>query len=658
MKKITVFAVLIALGFSLNAQQEMDIEHLMDRTYRIQQNVWGVKFNDNGGFSYCDKKGKEHFFDKKGKLLSTKDIEKKEPKQSIAFTKDNNMFVINEGKQKQLTFDGDSLNIIIGQSVHRNEFGINEGIYLAPNHKYVAYYRMDQSMVKDYPLVNTQEREAKCTPIKYPMAGMTSHEVEVWVYNYDTDKQVRLQTRRDTSLEERQMYLTNISFSPDGQTVYIQKLNRKQNHLWMEAYNSNTGERKRVLFEQTSSKYVEPEHHITFLPNDNSKFIYFSEEDGWQHLYIYDTTGKKIKQLTKGNWMVEDIAGFNKKGNICYFYATKDSPLERNLYGVNLKNGQIERYTPEHGTHYVTFNEEGTLFIDQFTSTDVAWATIVYDDKHRVVKQLERCDDPFDKLSNKPNIEIDSLLLSDGTLVYTRMIKPKDFDANKKYPVLVYVYGGPHAQLITDSWTAGAGNFLPFLSTKGYIIWTMDSRGSANRGYEFESAIWHRCGTQEVQDQMEGIDYLKSLPYVDSTRIGIDGWSYGGFMTLSMTLRNPGVFKVSTAGGPVIDWKWYEVMYGERYMGTPEDNPQGYKTSSVLSYIDNIPSDAHILVLQGYQDNTVVPQHSLEFIRQCVEKKKPVDYFMYTSHEHNVMGKDRVELYKKLYRYYEDFLKK
>lgn len=658
MKKITVFAVLIALGFSLHAQQEMDIEHLMDGTYRIQRDVWGVKFNANGGFSYSDKKGKEHFFDKKGNLLNTKDIEKKEPKQSIAFTKDNNMFVIHDGKQKQLTFDGDSLNIIIGQSVHRNEFGINEGIYLAPNNKYVAYYRMDQSMVKDYPLVNTQEREAKCTPIKYPMAGMTSHEVEVWVYNYDTDKQVRLQTRRDTSLEERQMYLTNISFSPDGQTVYIQKLNRKQNHLWMEAYNSNTGERKRVLFEQTSNKYVEPEHHITFLPNDNSKFIYFSEEDGWQHMYIYDTLGKKIKQLTKGNWMVEDIAGFNKKGNICYFYATKDSPLERNLYGVNLKDGKIERYTPKHGTHYVTFNEEGTLFIDQFTSTDVAWATIVYDDKHRVVKQLERCDDPFDKLSNKPNIEIDSLFLSDGTLVYTRMIKPKDFDANKKYPVLVYVYGGPHAQLITDSWTAGAGNFLPFLSTKGYIIWTMDSRGSANRGYEFESAIWHRCGTQEIQDQMEGINYLKSLPYVDSTRIGIDGWSYGGFMTLSMTLRNPGVFKVSTAGGPVIDWKWYEVMYGERYMGTPEDNPQGYKTSSVLSYIDNIPSDARILVLQGYQDNTVVPQHSLEFIRQCVEKKKPVDYFMYTSHEHNVMGKDRVELYKKLYRYYEDFLKK
>ncbi len=660
MKKITLFSILFAIATTINAQQPMDIEHLMDGTYRIQRNVTNVRFTDNGGFSYKDKQGNEYFFDKKGKPIQNSNTKSSEQKihPDIAFVKNNNIFVINNGQEKQLSFDGDSLNIIIGQSVHRNEFGINEGIYISDNKQYMAYYRMDQSMVLNYPLVNTMERQAKCTPIKYPMAGMTSHEVEVWVYNYQLDKQVKLQTRKDNSVEERQMYLTNISFSPDGKTVYIQKLNRKQNHLWMEAYNSDTGIKKRTLFEQTSDKYVEPEHHITFLPNDESKFIYFSEQDGWQHLYIYDTNGNKVQQLTKGNWIVDELAGFNKKGNICYFYATKDSPLERNLYGVNLKDGKIKRYTPEHGTHYVTINDEGTLFIDQFTSTQIPWAIIVYNDKQQVVKILEKCEDPFDKLSNKPTIKIDSMILSDGTLVYTRMILPKDFNKNKKYPVLIYVYGGPHAQLITDSWTAGAGNFLPFLATKDYIVWTMDSRGSANRGYDFESAIWHQCGTQEIKDQMEGVNYLKSLPFVDSTRIGIDGWSYGGFMTLSMTLRNPGTFKVSTAGGPVIDWKWYEVMYGERYMGTPEDNPQGYKNASVLSYIDNIPDNARILVLQGYQDNTVVPQHSLEFIRQCVEKKKPVDYFMYTSHEHNVRGKDRVELYKKLFRYYEDFLKK
>lgn len=658
MKKARIllfFVAVFGINLGIMAQNEMDIEHLMDQTYRIKRTIYSPKFTKDGGYTYYSQDG-QHIIDKKGKQTIVKNEQEEE--QSIAFVRENNMFVINNGKEKQLTFDGDSINIIVGQSVHRNEFGINEGIYLSDNRKYVAYYRMDQSMVGDYPLVNTEQREAKYTPIKYPMAGMKSHEVEIFVYSYDKDEQIKLQTRKNNSIEEREMYLTNVSFSPDGKTIYIQKLNRKQNHMWMEAYNSDDGKLKRVLFEEVSDKYVEPEHHITFLPNDESKFIYFSEKDGWMHMYLYDTLGKEIKQLTKGNWVVTELAGFNKKGTECYFYSTKDSPLESNFYGVNLRNGKIIRYTPEHGTHYVAFNEEGTRFIDSYTSTDIAWRTVIYDNKGRVIKELEKCEDPLNSLSNKPTIHIDSLKMSDGTWVYTRMIKPKDFNPNKKYPVIVYVYGGPHAQLITDSWTAGAGNFLPFLSTKGYIVWTMDSRGSDNRGYEFESVIWHNCGTQEIKDQMEGIEYLKSLPYIDSTRIGIDGWSYGGFMTLGLTLRNPGTFKVSTAGGPVIDWKWYEVMYGERYMGTPEDNPEGYKKASLLNYIDNIPDNARILIFQGYQDNTVVPQHSLEFIRECVVKKKPVDYFMYTAHEHNVRGKDRVELYKKIFRYYEDYLKK
>ena len=297
------------------------------------------------------------------------------------------------------------------------------------------------------------------------------------------------------------------------------------------------------------------------------------------------------------------------------------------------------------------------MFIDSYTSTDEAYRVVLRNQKGEIIKELVRCEDPMEKLDNNPTIIIDTLHAEDGTVLYTRMIRPKDFNPHKKYPVIVYVYNGPHAQLITDSYTAGAGYFLPFLATQDYIVWTLDGRGSANRGYEFESAIWHQCGKVEMQDQMRGINYLKSLPYVDSERIGIDGWSYGGFMTLSLALNNPDVVKVATAGGPVIDWKWYEVMYGERYMGTPENNAEGYESSSVLNLIDNMKENQHILVMQGYLDNTVVPQHSLEFIRQCVVKKKPVDYFMYTSHEHNVRGKDRVELYKKIFHYYEDYLK-
>lgn len=670
-KRIVTLICVVSVLSCLNAQNKMDIEHLMDGTYRAKSTKYGFGFENNEEYYYFDRKGDKHIVNKKGEERIEKQTErKKEDIEKLflevnkasgneAFIRQNQVWVKNNttGNQRPITTDGDSINIIYGQSVHRNEFGIEKGLFFDKSGKYLAFYRMDQSMVGDYPLVNTQTREAEVDIIKYPMAGMKSHEVLVYVYNFDTDKTIILKTRQDNSLSEREMYLTNIAFSLDGKTVYIQKLNRLQNHSWLEAYDANTGIKKRVLIEETSDKYVEPEKPIVFLPNSADKFIYFSEKDGYQHLYLYDTLGKQIKQLTKGDWMVEEIAGFNDKTTELYFYGTKDSPLERNFYSLNLKKGTITRITLDHGTHYVAFNEKGTLFIDTYTSTSEAYRVVLRDNKGKVIKELERCEDPLAQLDNNPTITIDTLKAEDGTLLYTRMIKPKDFNPNKKYPVIVYVYNGPHAQLITDSYTAGAGYFLPFLATQGYIVWTLDGRGSANRGYDFESAIWHQCGKVEMQDQMTGINYLKSLPYIDSTRIGVDGWSYGGFMTLSLALNNPDVIKVATAGGPVIDWKWYEVMYGERYMGTPENNAEGYHSSSVINLIDNMSEKQHILVMQGYLDNTVVPQHSLEFIRECVVRKKPVDYFMYTSHEHNVRGRDRVELYKKIFNYYEDYLK-
>lgn len=672
-KRFFVLTLVLSVVLGLNAQNKMDIEHLMDGTYRVKATKYSFKFENNDEYSYRDNQWKKHIVNKKGEdkivdediEVANRDRENKdfleinEKSKNEAFVRDNQLWIKNTatGVERNITTDGDSLNIIYGQSVHRNEFGIEKGTFFSNDGKHLAFYRMDQSMVGDYPLVNTQEREAKAQIIKYPMAGMKSHEVLVYVYNFDTDKTVILKTRQNNTLEEREMYLTNIAFSLDGNTVYIQKLNRLQNHLWLEAYDANTGLKKRTLIEETANKYVEPEHPIVFLPKDASKFIFFSEKDGWQHLYLYDTLGKEIKQLTKGEWMVNEIAGFNDKGNVLYFYATKDSPLESNFYSLNLKNGKITRITREHGTHYVSYNEKGTMFIDTYSSTDEAYRVVLRNEKGEIIRDLERCGNPMEQLSNNPSIIIDTLHAEDGTVLYTRMIRPKDFNPHKKYPVIVYVYNGPHAQLVTDSYTAGAGYFLPFLATQDYIVWTLDGRGSANRGYEFESAIWHQCGKVEMRDQMRGIDYLKSLPFVDSERIGIDGWSYGGFMTLSLALNNPETIKVATAGGPVIDWKWYEVMYGERYMGTPQNNEKGYEESSVLNLIDNMKDSQHILVMQGYLDNTVVPQHSLEFIRQCVEKKKPVDYFMYTSHEHNVRGKDRVELYKKIFHYYEDYLK-
>ncbi|MDR0790672.1 MAG: S9 family peptidase [Bacteroidales bacterium] len=572
-------------------------------------------------------------------------------KSNIAYIYNDNVWVATASNSKQITQDGDKAGgIVYGQSVHRNEFGIEKGFFFSPQGSRLAFYRMDESMVKEYPLVNTAAREGELVPLRYPMAGMKSHEVLIMVYDLQSQRTITLKTRKNESVEEREMYLTNISWSPDEQTIYIQKLNRKQNHLWLEAYDASSGELKRVVLEETSNKYVEPEKPIVFLPKDPAQFLYFSEKDGYQHLYIYRTDGTLVKQLTSGSWMVNEIYGFNAKGDEVFFYATKDSPLEHNLYGANLKSGKITRYTTAAGTHSVAINTKGDLFIDTYSNTKTPAMTVLSDAQGKVLKTLNQSADPLIDVA-KPITEINTLKTADGTELYYRMIKPHDFDPNKKYPVIVYVYGGPHAQLVTNNWLGGGNLFFSLLAQQGFIVWTLDSRGSANRGYEFESAIWHNCGSIEVADQMEGVNYLKTLPYIDKDRIGVDGWSYGGFMTISLMLKNPNVFKTATAGGPVIDWKWYEIMYGERYMGTPDDNAEGYKQASLLNYADNLTGK--LLIIHGAQDNTVVMQHSLEFIKACIKKGKQVDYFIYPDHEHNVSGRDRLHLYQKILDYHK-----
>jgi len=572
---------------------------------------------------------------------------------NIAYKENNNIYVSVGGNIHQLSTDGDSLNIIYGESVHRDEFGISKGFFWDENGDRLAFYRMDQSMVGNYPLVNTAEREAVVTPIKYPMAGMKSHEVLVGVYDIASGKTVYLQTRKDTSLAEREMYLTNVTFSPDGKIVYIAKLNRLQNHMWLESYNALSGEKLGVLFETTSPKYVEPQHPVYFVPNHADKFLWLSQRDGFMHIYLYNKEGKLLKQLTKGSWLVKSIEGFNAKGDEVYIYATKDSPIENNLYSVNINNGKISRITTIGGTHNVACNSNGTLFIDNYSNLTTPFVSQLIDNKGKTLSTLHKSDNPFKGL-DAPSVTIDTFRTKDGTLLYSRIIKPANFDATKKYPAIVYVYGGPHEQLIENTWLGGVNNFFMYMASQDYIYWTVDSRGSSNRGYDFESALWHNCGSIEVSDQMEGVNRLKSFSFIDSTRIGVDGWSYGGFMTISLKLKNPGVFKVATAGGPVIDWKWYEIMYGERYMGTPQNNPEGFKNASLLNYVDNL--QGKLLIMQGYQDNTVVPQHCIEFLKQCVRHDKQLDFFLYTEHPHNVGGKDRIHLYKKIYTYYKENL--
>ena len=567
----------------------------------------------------------------------------------VAFTEGQNLFVAKGDKLTAVTRDTVD-GIVNGQTVARSEFGITQGIFWSPKGNLLAYYKKDESMVSNYPLVNTTTRVASVENTRYAMAGMTTEHVEVWVYNPQTKTNLML----DNSKFDGQ-YLTNVSWSPNEEFIYIQVLNRGQNQMLLNKYDAKTGLFVKTLFEEINEKWVEPEEEIHFLNNDNKQFVYMSERDGYYHAYLYNTDGKMIKQLTKGEWVITSFEGFNAKNTKMYFMATKESPIERHLYELNMKSLKVRKITSVEGTHRVTFNKAKTYAFDSYSNyKEIAREySLLSISKAKSVKIIKENKNPFNDFK-MGEMTIDKIKANDGTDLYYRLIKPVDFDPTKKYPVIVYVYGGPHAQLINNTFLGGAGYFLHAMAAKGYVIFTVDNRGSANRGFAFENIIHRQLGVVEMEDQMAGINFLKSLEYVDQDRIGVDGWSFGGFMTTSLMLNHNDVFKVGVAGGPVIDWKYYEIMYGERYMDTPEENPQGYKNSCVLEKVDDLKGQ--LLIIHGSMDPTVVWQHSLQFIKTCVEKQKQVDYFVYPGHEHNVRGMDRLHLEKKIAKYFDDYL--
>jgi dipeptidyl-peptidase-4 len=568
-----------------------------------------------------------------------------------AFTVDNNVYVADaEGNTIQVTKDGKE-GIVNGDAyVHRQEFGIDKGIFWSPNGNYMAFYRKDETMVADYPLVDVTSRIATLKNSKYPMAGETSEQVTLGVYNFKTGKTVFMKKQG-----AKDDYLARISWDPTEKYVYIAELNRGQNHMKLNKFDANTGEFIATLFEEKHPKYVEPEHDMYFMKTKPDQFVWFSERDGYQHLYLFKTSGKLIKQLTKGQFVVTDFLGFDEKEQNIYVVTTQESPIERHLYKYNLKNGKSERLTTEKGMHNVELSPDKNYFVDNFSNSETPRKINLIDDKGKVVRELLTAKNPL-KEYKLGEMNIGTLKAADGkTDLYYRMIMPVDFDPSKKYPVIVYVYGGPHAQLVDGSWLGGTGLWDYYMAQKGYIMFTLDNRGSANRGLEFENVIHRQCGQEEMKDQMKGIEYLKSLPYVDQDRIGVDGWSYGGFMTTSLMLNHPETFKVGCAGGPVIDWKYYEVMCGERYMDTPQENPEGYKLTSLLDKAENLKG--RLMIIHGGVDPVVVWQNSQDFVKHCIDKGVLLDYFVYPTHEHNVRGKDRIHLMKKITQYFDDFLK-
>ncbi len=569
---------------------------------------------------------------------------------NLAYTVDHNLYVVKaDGGKVAVSTDG-SIDLVYGETVHRNEFGISKGTYWSPSGRSLAFYRMDQSMVTAYPQVDISTRCATLVPDKYPMAGETSHKVTVGIYDTESGKTVYLDAGDPTD-----RYFTNIAWSPDESTVYMIELNRDQNHARLVSYDSKTGRKKAVLFEETDPKYVEPMFPIQFLPWDSSKFIYLSRKDGYNHLYLYNTEGKQLAQLTKGTFEVIEFLGFNKKAKTALYTSNETDPLQVNTYSVSMK-GKRQRLDNGKGVHYPKLSTSGQYIVDSYSSPDTPHNIDLLDTSgKKAAVNLLTADDPWIQF-RCPEMKVGTIKAADGkTDLYYRLILPTDFDPGKKYPAVVYVYGGPHAHNIDASFHWSARGWDVWMAQQGYVMFCLDNRGSERRGKDFEQVTFRQLGVEEMKDQLKGVEFLKSLPYVDADRLGVHGWSFGGFMTTSLMTTYPDVFKVGVAGGPVIDWKYYEVMYGERYMDTPQSNPQGYEETSLLNKAGNLKG--RLLVIYGGNDNVCVPQHTLSFMRACIDAGTYPDLFTYPGDGHNMMGTDRVHLHNKITQYFNDYLK-
>ena len=571
---------------------------------------------------------------------------------ATAYVKDDNLFVrTKDNKTHQLSTDG-SREIVYGQSVHRDEFGITKGTFWSPKGNKLAFYRMDQSMVTDYPQVDIFNRTATYEPDKYPMAGETSHKVSIGVFNLNDGSIRYLETGDPTD-----RYFTNISWSPDEKTIYMFELNRDQNDCQLVSYDAQTGKRMKVLYQETNDKYVEPLHPITFLPWDNTMFVFQSQRDGYNHLYLYDTkkADGNIRQLTRGEWVVMEMLGFDSKAKRIIISSNECNPIQKNTWTVDVKSGKRTLIDDGAGWHYSYLSPSGQWIYDNYSEPDVPRKIDVTNTSKPKALNLLTASDPW-KGYDVPTFTSGTIKAADGvTDLYYRMVKPHDFDETKKYPTVIYVYGGPHAHNVDARWHYSSRSWETYMAQKGYVLFILDNRGSENRGRDFEQVTFRQLGQEEMKDQMKGVEFLKSLPYIDQNRIGVHGWSYGGYMTISLMTNYPDVFKVGVAGGPVIDWKWYEVMYGERYMDTPQANPEGYAKTSLLRQASNLKGKLQIIT--GYNDKTVVPQHCLSFIAECIKAGTQPDFFVYPGEPHNMRGHQSVHLHERITQYFEDYLK-
>lgn len=568
--------------------------------------------------------------------------------QHLAYTVDNNVFIALDNQQRQVTDHPEG--IVAGQGIARFEFGISGGLFWSPNGSALAFYEKDERHVSDYPLIDYTKQPAQASPIKYPMAGEHSEYAALGVYHISKGSAVYLNV--NDGVKDDSYYITNVAWNPDGEHLIAAIISRDQRTMQLIEFDARTGNPTQVLFSETAERYVEPQHPPIFIPENKGRFLWFSERDGFNNLYFYSAQGK-LAGKTSLEFPITEFLGFGPKASYAVVAAQGTVPTERHIFKVNLPTMRVEPVTRSSGVHRAQLSPDGSRIIDEWSGPETPLRSEILQLNGKIERVLKVAENPLtEKLIGET--KIGSLKASDGTDLYYRMITPPNRESGKRYPALVYAYNGPHVQLVTNSWLGGAPLWMHALAAQGYVVFTLDGRGSNNRGRDFEQIIHRQMGEQEMADQLLGASFIKRLPFVDPERVAIHGWSYGGFMATSLMLRHPGVFKLGIAGGPVIDWSMYEVMYTERYMDTPTDNPEGFAKNKLTTHADQL--EGRLLLIHGADDDVVVLQHSMAMLKAFVDAGKDVDFFVYPGHKHNVGGKDRVHLIQKIMNYLNDHL--
>ena len=666
MKKLSLILSVLCLGWTLSAQPGIistrEANDQGGKVLTMEETILSRELSpatihtmwDDDGTLLMYKDGKFKTYDIATGTYS--DYTGKNKLSMQAVSKNGSLYVIYANGAERLVAERENDQITYGEYVSRNEFGIDGGTFWSPDNRKLAFYRKDESKVTSFPLLDITTRTGSLKEIKYPMAGMDSENVQLGIFDVATGETVYAAV--DDFGYDR--YLTNITWSPDGDMIYIQVLDRSQKHLKLNAYSAQTGEFIKTILTEDNEKYVEPFDPLYFIKDQNFFIYRTANRDGYRNLYLCDNDGN-IRRLTSVD---ADVKYVDNDGRYVYYTSAEVSPVENHLFRIELKNlkkgvakasfGKPQRLTFAEGWHEIQLSPDYKHFIDSYSSLCTPRVVNICTTDGKILKNLLTADDPTLDYAYT-EISLGTVKSADGQYDnYYRLIKPKDFDPSKKYPVIVYVYGGPHSQMVQNTYLAQLRRWEMYMAQRGYLVYVQDNRGTENRGIAFEQAIHGQCGQAEMADQIEGVKMLMDLPYVDKERIGVHGWSYGGFMTISLITNYPEIFKVAVAGGPVIDWKWYEVMYGERYMDNPDVNPEGYEKTSLINKAKDLKGK--LLICQGAIDPVVVWEHSLSFIRECIKNNVQVDYFPYPCAEHNVMGKDRVHLHDKISMYFEDYL--